>query len=74
MMILPGALGCIFSHWSDRFIHVYERWKCPNFEHMEIDESALYLIAAPSTPEAVACPAVRARKPVVVALQASSLR
>ena len=43
--------------WSDNsarnFMHVYERFKNRNFRNLEIDVSALYLIAAPSTPEHV---------------------
>jgi hypothetical protein len=35
------------------FMNVYDRFKCSNFEQMDIDVSALYLIAAPKTPEPV---------------------
>ena len=38
---------------ADNFMHVFENIKCPNFGHLEIDVSALYLIAAPKTPEPV---------------------
>ena len=38
---------------ADRFMNVYDRVKCSNLQHLEIDASALYLIAAPSTPEPV---------------------
>jgi hypothetical protein len=36
-----------------RFMEVFEKVKCSKLEQMEIDVSALYLIAAPSTPEPV---------------------
>jgi hypothetical protein len=36
-----------------RFMEVFEKVKCSKLEQLEIDVSALYLIAAPSTPEPV---------------------
>jgi hypothetical protein len=43
--------------WSQRtayrFIEVFEAVKVANLANLEIDVSALYLIAAPSTPEPV---------------------
>jgi hypothetical protein len=43
--------------WKQRtaynFINVYENVKLANFANIDIDVSALYLIAAPSTPEPV---------------------
>jgi hypothetical protein len=43
--------------WSQptawRFMNVYEQFKLCNLNNLEIDVSALYLIAAPSTPEPV---------------------
>jgi hypothetical protein len=39
------------SAWA--FMKVHECFKSSNFEHLEIDVSALYLIAAPSMPEPV---------------------
>jgi hypothetical protein len=36
---------------ADNFMNVFERIKCPNFEHFQL--SALYLLAKPSTPEPV---------------------
>ncbi len=43
--------------WSERsarsFMMVHERFKSANFADLEIDVSALYLIAAPKTPEPV---------------------
>jgi len=38
---------------ADRFMNVFERVKSSNLQQMQIDVSALYLIAAPSTPEPV---------------------
>lgn len=35
------------------FMQVYQRFKCQNFGHLQIDISALYRIAAPKTPEPV---------------------
>jgi hypothetical protein len=34
-------------------MQVYERFKLANFANLQVDVSALYLIAAPSTPEPV---------------------
>ena len=39
------------SAWA--FMQVYKRFKLSNFDNLQIDVSALYRIAAPSTPEAV---------------------
>ncbi|HEY1495410.1 MAG TPA: DUF3102 domain-containing protein, partial [Candidatus Solibacter sp.] len=39
------------SAW--RFMNVFEQFKLSNLNNLEIDVSALYLIAAPSTPEAL---------------------
>lgn len=36
---------------STKFIQVSEQFKCVNFTHLNIANSALYLLAAPSTPE-----------------------
>jgi len=36
-----------------RFMEVHEKIKCSNLEHLQIDVSALYLIASPSFPEPV---------------------
>jgi hypothetical protein len=36
-----------------RFMEVFEKIKCSNLEHLQIDVSALYEITAPSTPEPV---------------------
>ncbi len=38
---------------AQTFMQVHERFKNENFSHLEIDVSALYLIAAPKTPEPV---------------------
>jgi Protein of unknown function (DUF3102) len=41
-----------WSDWTARaFMNVHEKFKSENFSNLEIDVSALYLIAAPSTPE-----------------------
>jgi hypothetical protein len=49
--------------WGDdsarNFMRVYERFKNRNFRDLEIDVSALYLIAAPSTPEPVVTEVIR---------------
>jgi len=45
-----------------RFIQVYELSKCQNFGHLEIDVSALYLIAAPATPEPVVAEVIKRAK------------
>lgn len=45
------------SAWG--FMQVYDKFKCSDFEHMEIDASAMFLIAAPSTPEAVRQEAIK---------------
>jgi hypothetical protein len=49
---LKGEFG-----WSDQtarnFMHVWQRFKFKNFLNIQIDASALYLIAKPSTPEPV---------------------
>ena len=49
--------------WSERkaenFMTVYARFKSANFAGLQINVSALYLIAAPSTPEPVRAEAVR---------------
>lgn len=49
--------------WSDQtarnFINVAERFKSKNFLNLDIDVSALYLIAAPKTPEPVREEAIR---------------
>lgn len=44
---------------AENFMAVYERVKIPNFGNLQIDVSALYLIAAPSTPEPVRQEAIR---------------
>jgi len=44
---------------AQAFMNVYEHFKDANFALLEIDVSALYLIAAPSTPEPVREEAVR---------------
>jgi len=60
----------LFLQWVDRefgwahdtarnFMMVYERFKLRNFRNLEIDVSALYLIAAPKTPEPVAEEVIR---------------
>jgi len=36
---------------AERFMNVYERVKLPNLGNLDIDVSALYLIAQPKTPE-----------------------
>jgi Protein of unknown function (DUF3102) len=48
---------------ADNFIHVFERVKLPTFSNLPIDVSALYLIAAPKTPEPVrtACELLKLR-------------
>ena len=38
---------------ASRFMHVHEQFKLRNLSNLEIDVSALFLIAAPSTPEQV---------------------
>jgi hypothetical protein len=38
---------------ANRFMNVYEQFKSNNLLHLDIDVSALYLIAAPSTPPPV---------------------
>jgi hypothetical protein len=49
---LKGEFG--WSHMTaHRFMSVYKKVGCNNLLHLEIDASALYLIAAPSTPEPV---------------------
>ena len=49
--------------WGDdsarNFVRVFEMFKNRNFRDLEIDVSALYLIAAPSTPEPVRAEALR---------------
>ena len=41
-----------WSEWTARnFMNVHERFKTRNFHDLQIDVSALYLIAAPKTPE-----------------------
>jgi len=44
---------------STKFIQVSEQFKCVNFTHLNIANSALYLLAAPSTPEAARQEALR---------------
>lgn len=44
---------------ANSFMQVFENIKCPNFGQLEIDISALYLIAAPSTPEPVRAEVIR---------------
>jgi len=44
---------------AERFMHVSERFTLDNLSNIEIDVSALYLIAAPSTPEPVREEAIR---------------
>jgi hypothetical protein len=39
---------------ASSMMRVYERFKLENFSNLEIDVSALYLIAAPSTPSSTA--------------------
>jgi hypothetical protein len=49
--------------WGDRsarnFMMVYDRFKTANFADLEIDVSALYLIAAPKTSESVRADLIR---------------
>jgi hypothetical protein len=55
---------------ANGFMQVHANVKCPNFGHLEIDVSALYLIAAPKTPEPVRTDAPelgeRHRRPTVI--------
>ncbi|MBE9015422.1 hypothetical protein C7Y66_04930 [Chroococcidiopsis sp. CCALA 051] len=44
---------------STKFIQVSEQFKCVNFTHLNIANSALYLLAAPSTPEVARQEALR---------------
>jgi hypothetical protein len=44
---------------AENYMAVYARFKSANFADLQIDPSALYLIAAPSTPESVRVEAVR---------------
>jgi hypothetical protein len=52
-----------WSDWTARsLMNVHERFKSENFSDLQIDVSALYLIAAPSTPEPVRLEVVRRAK------------
>ena len=44
---------------AENFMNVFQRVKLPNFGNLEIDVSALYLIAAPKTPEPVRAEVMR---------------
>jgi hypothetical protein len=49
-----------WSEWTvRRFINVHEQFKSSNLHDLQIDVSALYLIAAPKTPEPVRQEAIR---------------
>jgi hypothetical protein len=50
-------------------MNVYERFKSSNFEHLEIDVSALYLIARRSTPEPVRAEVIRRASKLVRSLK-----
>ena len=49
---LKGSFGWTIRT-AQNFMAVYNNFKNENFSHLEIDVSALYLIAAPATPAPV---------------------
>lgn len=57
-----------WSIWTaTKFMQVADKFKCVKFSHLDIAPSALYELAAPSTPESVRCEAIFKLKRLIAA-------